>query len=184
MLLVETLEKWLIQVKKSGSRKMWKIWLIHHFTHRRIKKMNEDDLFHIYSLWGQKFVWFVESYYNNPDSVIKIIHLGIMVGLTDFVRRWKLSWWVLIPGVLIFGAVKCLKEVKSRFWFSSKMRFWCALFSSEISDHVSNCNFGAFSNDSNYGFFHLIGVWNCMIHTVSITNQMRETAPKTLVWII
>ena len=26
-----------------------------------------------------------------------------------------------LPDVLIFGAVKCLKEVKSRFWFTLKM---------------------------------------------------------------
>ena len=48
----------------------------------------------------------------------------------------------------VFGAVKCLKEVKSRFLSTSKMQFWCALFFSEISDHESNCEFGAFSNDS------------------------------------
>ena len=37
------------------------------------------------------------------------------------------EYCVLIPDVLIFGAVKCLKEVKSRFWFTSGMLFWCVL---------------------------------------------------------
>ena len=87
-----------------------------------------------------------------------------------------------LPGVLIFGAVKCLKEVKSRFLFPSKMRFWCALFFSEISDHVSNCDFGAFSNDSNKrfwcGFSYQIGVRKRMSHTISNTNKMEEYAPK------
>ena len=32
---------------------------------------------------------------------------------------------LILPDVLIFGAVKCLKEVKSRFWFTSKMLLWC-----------------------------------------------------------
>ena len=63
------------------------------------------------------------------------------------------------------------------------MRFWCALFFTEISDHVSNCDFGAFSNDSNKHFwcvfFNLIGLWNCMSQIFSNTNQMREYAPKT-----
>ena len=50
------------------------------------------------------------------------------------------------------------------------MRFWCALYFFEICDHVSNCDFGAFSNYSYWcfwcGFFHLIGVWKHMTHPI------------------
>ena len=48
----------------------------------------------------------------------------------------------VVPGFLIFGAVKCLKEVKSCFWFTSKMQFWYALFFSEIQTSF----FGAYSS--------------------------------------
>ena len=42
-------------------------------------------------------------------------------------RDPRIPWSLVIPGVLIFGSKKCLKEVKSRFLFTSKMHFWCAL---------------------------------------------------------
>ena len=41
-----------------------------------------------------------------------------------------------VPGVLIFGAVKCLKEIKSRFWLTLKMHFCCTPFFTEISCQI------------------------------------------------
>ena len=41
---------------------------------------------------------------------------------TQFLAKSScLPYLYTVPDVLIFGAVKCLKEVKSRFWFTSKM---------------------------------------------------------------
>ena len=56
-----------------------------------------------------------------------------------------------VPGGILSVPEVLFRAVEDRrtclIYFASE--FWCALFFSEISDNVSNCDFDAFSNDLN-----------------------------------
>lgn len=68
-----------------------------------------------------------------------------------------------------FWCGKMFEEFKPCVWFTWQMRFCCALFFFQISDHVLNCDFGAFSNRSEYNPDIKVHLWSSiLIQTILI----------------